>query len=281
MRINKQQIIDYYDSSEVDYKLLWNLRRSHAIHFGYWDKSVKNLPQALERENKILADKAGIKNTDVVLDAGCGVGGSSIFLAKNFGCKVTGITLSRKQVLAAVRNAKQNGVEFLTEFLEMDFEKMNFRDKSFNVVWAIESVCHADNKSKFIEEAYRILKPGGRLIIADGFAVKKTYTKPEREIMKKWLNGWGVNFLETKENFEKQLKKSRFHNISFLNATDHVLPSSKRMYLYSFPAMFFGMIAEFFGIRKKVQTRNIIAALHQYEALKSNLWIYGIVYAKK
>lgn len=80
------------------------------MHFGYWDEKVKIFSQSLERENEILADKAKIKSSDVVLDAGCGVGGSSILLAKKFGCKVIGITLSERQAEQATRNAERNGV---------------------------------------------------------------------------------------------------------------------------------------------------------------------------
>lgn len=280
-KISTQQIIDYYDSCDIDYKLIWNLDKSYAMHFGYWDEKVKNFPQSLERENEILAEKAKIKSSDVVLDAGCGVGGSSIFLAKKFGCKVIGITLSKKQVEQATRNAERSGVASNTEFLVMDFENITFPDKTFDVVWAIESVCHANNKKKFLWGINRILKSDGHLVIADGFAVKKEYKDSEKDIMQKWLAGWGVNFLETKENFEKFLLDTGFQKISFLDITDHVMPSSKRLYKYSLPAMFFGKIAEFLKIRTKNQTGNIIAARYQHKALLKNLWKYEIFYAEK
>lgn len=280
-RIVHRQIVDYYDTCDIDYRLIWNLDKSYAMHFGYWDEKVKNFPQSLERENEILAEKAKIKSSDVVLDAGCGVGGSSIFLAKKFGCKVIGITLSKKQAEQATRNAEQNGVANHTEFLVMDFENITFPDEKFDVVWAIEGVCHANSKKKFLEGINRILKPSGRLIIADGFADKKDYNDNEKDIMQKWLSGWGVNFLETIENFEKFLANTEFQKISFLDITDYVMPSSKRLYKYSLPAMFFGKIAEFLNIRTKTQTGNIIAARYQYKALLKNLWKYGIFYAEK
>ena len=279
--ITHRQIVDYYDSCNIDYKLIWNLDRSYAMHFGYWDEKVKNFSQSLERENEILAEMAKIKGSDVVLDAGCGVGGSSIFLAKKFGCKVVGITLSKKQAEQAIRNAERNGVESNTEFLVMDFENMTFPDKTFDVVWTIESICHASNKKKFIEGVNRILKPNGRLIIAESFAVKKDYEDKEKGIMQKWLSGWGINFLETVENFKKYLANTGFQKISFLDITDYIMPSSKRLYKYSLPVMFFGKIAEFLKIRTKTQTGNIVAALYQHKALLKKLWEYGIFYAEK
>jgi len=280
-KISSQQIIDYYDNCDIDYKLIWDLDKSYAMHFGYWDEKVKNFPQSLQRENEILAEKAKIKSSDVVLDAGCGVGGSSIFLAKKFGCKVIGITLSKKQVEQATKNAERNGVANNTEFLVMDFENITFSDNKFDVVWAIESVCHANSKKNFLEGINRILKPGGRLIIADGFAVKENLNSNEKDIMQKWLTGWGVNFLEKIDNFEKFLADTGFQKISFLDITDRVMPSSKRLYKYSFPAMFLGKVAEFLKIRTKNQTGNVVAARYQYKALLKNLWKYGIFCAEK
>ena len=54
-KISRQQIIDYYDSCEIDYRMIWNLDRSYAMHYGYWDEKVKNFPQAPQREKEILA----------------------------------------------------------------------------------------------------------------------------------------------------------------------------------------------------------------------------------
>jgi tocopherol O-methyltransferase len=280
-KISKKEIISYYDSTEADYKLVWDLGNSYAMHFGYWDEKVKNFPQSLERENEILAIKAKIKSSDIVLDAGCGIGGSSIYLAKHFGCKVVGITLSKRQAYKATNNAKQNGVAHLTEFRVMDFEKMTFARGKFDVVWAIESVCHADSKKQFIKEAYRVLRKGGRLIIADAFMTKENITADEEIILNKFLSGWGVNYLETEKNFNLFLRTSGYRNITFTDVTDNVMPSSKRLYRFSILAMYVGKFAELFKIRTKTQTGNIIAAHYQHKALIRGLGKYGIFYAEK
>ena len=281
LAISKSQVIKYYDACQGDYALLWHLGKSQAMHCGYWDESVRSLPEALKRENEILTEIAKIKKTDKVLDAGCGVGGSAIFLAKNIGCHATGITISKKQVRTAQENAKKAGVENLTSFIDMDFENIKFPDKSFDVVWAIESVCHADSKQQFIQEAYRVLKPGGKLIIADGFATKENYTGKDQRNMRKWLDGWSVNFLETQDNFNKFLRDIGFKKITFKNITDNVMRSSKRLYYYSLPALFFGKIAEILHLRSKVQTKNIEAAHYQHKTLSDGTWKYGIFYAQK
>src|SRR5882724_12017722 len=94
-----QKIEEYYNSTENAYKDSWDLDNSLAIHYGYWDNKVNSFSQSLQRMNEVMMEAAGITSDDRVLDAGCGVGGSSIFLASRLSCKVTGISLSERQIL--------------------------------------------------------------------------------------------------------------------------------------------------------------------------------------
>lgn len=275
--MNKQKIIDYYNYSEIDYKLVWSLNESLALHYGYWDKTTKSLSQALQRENEILATKAKIKAKDYVLDAGCGVGGSCIYLAKNIGCKVVGITLSRKQVQSAKENVLKYGVSDLVDFKVMDYTKTKFRDQTFDVVWAIESVCHAESKRAFVKEAFRILKKGGRLIVADFF---KTSSKQDFSL-DKMAKGWAVESFESTDSFKKYLQEVGFKKITFEDVTGHIVKSAKRLYLASFPGLVIGKLLELVRLRTSLQNQNILAVNLQYKALKKNLWQYGIFYAEK
>jgi tocopherol O-methyltransferase len=279
--MNKEHIIHYYETCESDYRLLWDLDHSHAMHAGYWDDQVKTLREALKRENEILAEIAHIKKGEKVLDAGCGVGGSAIFLAEHYQCEVVGITLSKKQVHTAREKSKQALVEPQPSFQVMDYTCMSFPDHFFDVVWGIESICHAVDKSLFIKEAFRVLKPGGRLIVADGFAMPYLCSVKEQYQMERWLKGWGVQALDTAQLFEKHLKDYGFKNTLFKDVTSHVLPSSKRLYLYSWPAILISKLGELAGWRSNSQTENLHSARCQYQTLKKGLWQYGIFYAEK
>jgi tocopherol O-methyltransferase len=281
MQPKAKQIIEYYDSCECDYRTFWDLDRSMAMHAGFWDDKTSTLSEALSRENEVLAEHAQIKPHEKVLDAGCGVGGSSIFLAKQIGCHVTGITLSAKQVETARRFAQKHGVASRTSFETMDFCHTTFPDASFDIVWGIESICHADDKSAFVKEAYRLLKAGGRLIMADGFGTKETYTKAQSKEMGYWLNGWGVDALETQSQFFHHFVQTGFGDISYRNMTHHVLPSSKKLHRISFPALAMSKVGEWVGLRTKIQTKNLWAAYYQYRTLKKGLWEYGIFCAHK
>ena len=155
---SNKDVEQYYDLSQTHYKRVWDLQRSRSLHYGYWDSSTKNFHEALLNINKILAEKAGINKQHKVLDAGCGIGGSSLWLAKNIGCNVTGISLSAKQVQTANNLALAENLQTLAIFDQQDFTATKYTAESFDIIWAIESVCHASDKSKFINEAYRLLK---------------------------------------------------------------------------------------------------------------------------
>lgn len=102
-----------------------------------------------------------------VLDVGCGIGGTSRYLASKLGnaSHVTGITLSPNQVARATELATERGLTN-TQFLVKDALKMDFPDNSFDMVWACESGEHMPDKKLYIEEMSRVLKPGGVFVMA-------------------------------------------------------------------------------------------------------------------
>jgi len=102
-----------------------------------------------------------------VLDVGCGFGGTSRYLAKALGSgsDVTGITLSPQQVKRGTELAQEQGVPN-AKFMVMDALKMDFPDNSFDIVWACESGEHMPDKRAYIDQMMRVLKPGGKFVMA-------------------------------------------------------------------------------------------------------------------
>jgi SAM-dependent methyltransferase len=156
-----QRIIQYYKETEDAYKDSWDLNNSLSIHYGYWDSAVRSFPQSLRRMNEVYDDRCHGEWFGSCTGCGCGVGGGAIFLASTLGCRVTGISLSEGQVEKAKDVAGNTTIGDLVDFKVMNYLETDFPDESFDVVWACESICYADNKEKFIREAFRILKPGG------------------------------------------------------------------------------------------------------------------------
>lgn len=270
MKWTKQDIINYYHQNEFGYKL-WGAN----FHFGYWEEGITNQRQASLHFNKVMADTAGITSEDHVLDAGCGVGGASIFMAKTIGCKVTGITITPRQAKSANQNAKKAGVSHLVDFHEMDYHSTTFADKTFSVVWGLESICYA-NKEKFIGEANRVLKENGRLIVGDGFASRENYEGKDAKLMQRWLDGWIVNSLSTPGNFAKYAINAGFNETAYRNVTPFVKKTSLLMFYASLLFLPLHLIDKLVKIQYPTD-----ALWNQYFAMKKNLWEYGIFVAKK
>lgn len=272
-----QKIIDYYKETEHAYKDSWDLNNSLAIHYGYWDDKVRSFPQSLLRMNEVMAASANIQPADRVLDAGCGVGGSSIFLAKNIGCHVTGITLSSRQVQLARDNASKAGADQLVEFREMNYSATEFPDASFDVVWGCESICYADSKEQFIREAWRLLRPGGRLVVADGFVTD--FSNNDDPVIRQWLDGWQVNYLETPERFAGFMQQAGFDRVDYRNISKEAAHSSRRLYRIYFLASLYlaWRKVSFSKPPTEMQKKNIRACKYQYRGMKKGLWQYGLI----
>jgi tocopherol O-methyltransferase len=174
---------------------LLTITRGEHIHHGYWPTEESEATQTKEEAQanliQLLLDISKVPQKSSVLDVGCGIGGTSRYLASKHDSSVTGITISTKQVEIANRLTKaavedENSSSDVSEdhgfiklgdgkvkFLELDAEKMGdfFNDQqgSFDAVWISEALSHFPNKALFFENVMKVLKPGGKLVLADWF----------------------------------------------------------------------------------------------------------------
>lgn len=162
------------------------------MHYGFWYEDTKGLEQAILNTNTFVIDALAIGPKDVVLDAGCGVGGTSIHIAETTGARIEGITLSDVQLSIARTKSSRSPAACLLNFSKQDFSETNFKSETFSKVFGIESVCYSHRKSAFLEEAYRILKSGGKLAVVDTFLIKEELDEEEMRIYSKTIDGWVV-----------------------------------------------------------------------------------------
>lgn len=170
-RAYKENVGDEYDSWTDDGVLeyYWG----EHIHLGYYTEEErrkgykkKDFKQAkLDFVDQMLSWSSA-NSPSRVLDVGCGIGGTTRILAKNFpNGQVQGITLSKSQVKRGGELAAEQGLGNCS-FQVMDALHMDFPDDSFDLVWACESGEHMPDKKAYIEEMTRVLKPGGTIVIA-------------------------------------------------------------------------------------------------------------------
>jgi tocopherol O-methyltransferase len=106
-----------------------------------------------------LAQRAAIPHGSTVLDIGCGVGGSALWLADRYGCHVTGMTISPVQAGMPTRKAKARGLGGSVRFDVNDANLWQQEPPSFDVVWIMESSEHFPDKKHFFERCAMALKP--------------------------------------------------------------------------------------------------------------------------
>lgn len=163
------QIQQFYDASSHLWEQIWG---EHMHHGYYGSKGTLKTDRRQAQINLIeeLLLWANVNNDDRkpqnIIDVGCGIGGSTVYLAQKFGAKAKGISLSPVQVSRATERSTEAGLKSTVNFQVADALKMPFADNSFDLVWSLESAEHFPDKKKFLEEAYRILQPGGKLIMA-------------------------------------------------------------------------------------------------------------------
>ena len=117
-----------------------------------------------------LAQAAGLDAAKYVLDVGSGVGGTSRCLAKEFGCRVTGIDLTDEYCRAAAMLSARIGLAHLADYRQGDATELPFDDQEFDVVWTEHVAMNIPDKARLYKEMHRVLKPGGTLAIYDVLA---------------------------------------------------------------------------------------------------------------
>lgn len=276
-----KDIINYYDCTRSDYRVAWDDSPMPAVHFGYYITNTEKHVDALMNTNKVLADRINIQPGEKVLDAGCGKGGSSFWLASNREVKAVGITPVLSQIEDCKAQAQLLNLTDKTTFVQADYCNTPFEDQSFNVVWACESLCHAKDKSKFYNEAFRLLRPGGRIIIAEYVRNDRPLQSDEEELLKSWLNSWAIDDIDTQSEHLAHASAAGFKHISIDDVTEHMDKSLNKLHNNSRKWLKLSRLLNLLKIRSNVQQQNMVASIIQYQALKKNLWHYAFISALK
>lgn len=163
-----------------------------------------------------LARTAGLDASKHVLDVGSGVGGTSRCLAKEFGCRVTGIDLTDEYCRAATMLSAKTGLAHLVEYRQGDATKLPFDDGVFDVVWTEHMAMNIPDKTKLYMEMHRVLKPGGTLAIYDVLA------GPSGPVLfpVPWARTPDVSFLVSPDELRKLLEETGFTIIDWSDTTE-------------------------------------------------------------
>ncbi|MGB2926408.1 MAG: methyltransferase domain-containing protein [Limnothrix sp.] len=160
-----QQIREFYDASSPIWETIWGEHMHHGFYGQGGTRQVNRRQAQIELIEEFLA-WGKVTQVENFVDVGCGIGGSTLYLADKFGAKGVGITLSPVQANRATERATEQDLSTQAEFKVADALNMPFNDGEFDLVWTLESGEHMPNKRQFLQECTRVLKPGGKLLMA-------------------------------------------------------------------------------------------------------------------
>ncbi len=275
------KVIAYYEATREDYEKAWFDPSNYAVHFGFYDERARRHAQALNNTNRVMAEAAGITAADRILDAGCGRGGSCFWLAANCRAHATGISPVPGQIRDCRDTAARLELTERTTFLEADYTATPFPDRSFTVVWACESVCHAPEKSAFYREAFRLLQPGGRLIIAEYLRSGRPLNARGERQLARWLENWAIPDLDTPTEHLHHLQEAGFVQSQFRNVTPQVRVSLRNLSKKSAQWRAYSKLLVLLDLRSRLQHGNLLGGIYQYRALRSGCWTYQLITAHK
>ena len=219
----------YDDFTQSFYLDQWD---DEDIHFGIFPDHFEMTPEAfkdsLKKMTRAVVEPCHIQEGAVVVDAGCGVGGPALDVAQWYGCFVTGVSISQTQLELARERAKEHQLERVARFEFADCSSyLPFAADSVDVVFAIQSACHFSDRQQFLNECYRILKPGGTLALSDWMATEGISSEAYADYIKPACEAWVLADLETRRSYGGLLKNAGFQVEDFYDFGTAVLENGR------------------------------------------------------
>lgn len=229
-RSQESRVVDYYRSATAGYQ---DWSRNINMHFGFyeWGMNPFDLEAMLENTNRQVFNQLQLQGgQNHLLDMGCGVGATARFCARQDGvASVTGITLAESQVQEAEALSAGLPVAARLRFEQADYHHAPYADQSFDGIYAIESACHSTerNKHSLLKEAYRLLKPGGRVVICDGFIKSPQPLNSFSGLCyRKTCEHWSLGHFPELEGVAAAMQELGYKHIRVHDITLRMLPSA-------------------------------------------------------
>ena len=234
--ITAEDTQDYFTEVAVDYSA-WS--PSYNMHFGFWRAGLNPLRREgmLVEMNRVVgralqlgqARPGSTAQRRCVIDMGCGAGATARTLVGDnpslYAITVTNVAVQNR--IAAKLDAAA-GVADRMAHLEADYTRTGLPAAQADGAWAIESACYArgTGKADFVREAARLLKPGARLAVVDGFLLRRSPGRLAGWLHRLWADSWAVPTLAVREDFIAALHEHGFDDVEVKSLRWRVAPSA-------------------------------------------------------
>ncbi|MEA5576028.1 SAM-dependent methyltransferase [Anabaena sp. UHCC 0451] len=264
--LKSEKVAEMYDATgEIGLYLI----SDNQLHFGYWDENNRdaNVGEGAERLTQMMIDKSEILQGERFCDLGCGVGVPAMRIAKAKGCFVDGITISKYQCNKGKDLAEEAGMSDQVRFIQGNALEIPCDDAIYDGGWFFESIFYMGH-SEALREAYRILKPGATLLIAD-LITRPNTTEEFKKFAKEELDSDHI----PKEDYPGLLDEAGFDLIEIDDITEFVMP-------FMFSRLKAGFKQHEAEVLQYVKSEEINGWLQVFENVCDNLG-YILVKAKK
>lgn len=208
-----------YDDHAADklYQAIWG----ENLHFGIYASADEPMADAMLRTKQRMAAPLGFTPHDVILEVGCGFGALARFLAREYGCQVVATNYSRRQLAQAKTLLQPTGLDHLVRFAWADFHALPYDDATFDYWWCQEAITHSTNKPLVFQEAYRVLKAGGKAVLSDQLVHQELLAPDERDRI---AARHGSNDLWHAEAYQQALQDCGFRIERYEDWSQHIAP---------------------------------------------------------
>jgi len=244
-------------------------RHNHHValgwHLGFYENGVKSYNEAVINMNNYVGKLLNITDSSSrILDAGCGVGATTIHLAAQYpNCHFFGITLSENE-LAYAEEIKAKYKLANATFFRQSYHHTEFPSGSFDGVFALESACYADENS-FLKEMKRLLKENGRLAVIDFFRKYDVDNRYIKAIVTTILKERKYVRRRTISTFKEQLTHLKFTQIT---STDLLQTGNVKWFFV------YGFLFQYLFKRLLVETKENIRKKKTHSFLSIGLFLH-------
>ncbi|MFD3357370.1 SAM-dependent methyltransferase [Streptomyces fradiae] len=216
------------DSVEQTYDVFADAGATEAlggnIHVGYWDGDPGvPIAEATDRLTDLVAQRLALRPGLRLLDVGCGNGLPAVRIAGAHDVAVTGITVSRRQLATAEKEAAAHGAGRVS-FRYADAVDLPFEDGSFDGAFAIESLLHVPDQTAALAELRRVVRPGGLLVVAD-LCRRRPFTGADAALLDGMLGVYEIAGINTPEEHRARLAEAGWRLTDMTDIGERVRPS--------------------------------------------------------
>ena len=215
----------YYNSEDADnfYYRIWG---GEDLHLGIYEEPNEDIYTASRRTIDQMASRASrIDGQTRVIDLGGGFAGSARHLAKKYGCHVTVLNLSEAENERGRKMNREQGLDHLIDVVDGSFDHIPFDDNHFDIVWSEDAILHSDKRQKVVEEAARVLKPGGEFIFTDPMQTDNC----NEQVLKPIYDRINLSSLGSPSFYRQACKKYGFQEQSFQEMPDQLATHYQRV----------------------------------------------------